>query len=112
MSIPKNKYKDIAFGTIFRYLHIIKEGTVTTNGVEIIPLPDGYTVAFYRVFQEDPDLAGGRITPVGGYYNTGTDARVVPGEGLVITRYGGGGGGPTSPVTFHYFIYGGDYSDE
>lgn len=113
MSIPSNRWKDIAFGTQFKYLHIVKQGVVTMQpGTTTIPLPAGYNVAFFRVFQTLYDNpSGSELVPVGGYYNTGTDARIVPGVGLQITYYSGGGGGVTYPnIKFYYYIYGGDYS--
>lgn len=111
MSIPEEKYKDIAFGTNFSYLHIIKEGKVTMNvGTVEIPLPEGYDVAFYRVYNTTPEYPE-ELTPVGGYFNTGSDARIVEGN-LVITYYSGGAPVTYPDRTFHYFIYGGDYGEQ
>lgn len=116
MSIPKNKWKYIAFSSIFKYLYVIKEGYVDieVGSSETIELPEGYDIAMWRVFEDNTN--GGdpsEYKPTIGFFATGTDARIVPGEGLVITAYGGGGFDPDPPtIRFHYFIYGGDYSDD
>ena len=116
MSIPKNRWKDIAFSSIFKYLYVIKSGYVDieVGDSAIIELPDGYDIAMWRVF-EDNTLGGdpGEFKPTVGFFATGTDARIVPGVGLVITAYSGGGFDPDPPtIRFYYFIYGGDYSDD
>lgn len=118
MAIPRSKYKDISFGTLFNYLHVIKSGSVTMQpGTTIISLPEGYDVAFFRAFQmfpgADPDIQYGSssLQPVGGYFNTGTDAKIIPDAGLALTYYSGGVVGVIYPdIVFYYFIYGGDYS--
>lgn len=116
MSIPKNKWKYIAFSSIFKYLHVIKSGYVDieVGSSATVELPEGYDIAMWRVF-EDNTLGGDptEFKPTIGFFATGTDARIVPGEGLVITAYSGGGFDPDPPtIRFHYFIYGGDYSDD
>lgn len=107
MSIPKSKYQDISFSTDFNYLHVIKQGTFTSQyGTYTIPLPSGYDFAFFRVFHNDMNEPS-FITTTGGYNVTSTEAHIEPGVGLVINHWGDG----TTPIlTFNYFIYGGDYS--
>lgn len=116
MGIPKNRWKDIAFSGMFRYLHVIKEGHVdiVQGHSSTVIMPTGYDVAMYRVSQDN--TIGGDSSehiPVVGYFSTGSDARIIPGQGLVITSYASGSPDPNPPtIRFKYLIYGGDYSDD